>query len=284
MLKFSSNANSILSSSPCSQPGIQLNHLWWAWSTLPSMPSANGFQRASARILPCGNKSGDNANLPCIWLGINRKGSRAELRLWEQGWTVVRVNAGCMGCVKPSTSLKEENKIIFKISHEAKNLYKRLAKTPVQALPKAWHISKGFFSKGFAVGVPIAEDSCKPNPCRLDIKTLQGKKKKKKYDFRLHVAHLHVPSNVQNPVKQNGLPFVTTYTALLLASLSNSPLPSITLSVFCSVGQTKYCLGWKKQSTNIQRRREGRKTTRSLWRYVIRACPTETWQVQPCLV
>lgn len=179
MLKFSSSTNSILSSSPCSQPGIQLNDLWWAWSTLPSMPSANGFQRASARILPCGNKSGDNANLPCIWLGINRKGSRAKLRLWEQGWTVVRVNAGCKGCVKPSTSLKEENKIIFKISHEAKNLYKQLAKTPVQALPKAWHISKGFYSKGFAVGVPIAEDSCKPNPCRLDIKTLQGKKKKK---------------------------------------------------------------------------------------------------------
>lgn len=110
MLKFSSNANSILSSFPCSQPGIQLNDLWWAWSTLPSVPSANGFQRDSARVLPRGNKSRDNENLPSSWLGINRKGSRAELHSWEQGGTGVRVNAGCKGCVKPSSSLRRKEK------------------------------------------------------------------------------------------------------------------------------------------------------------------------------
>lgn len=60
---------------------------------------------------------------------------------------MVRVNAGCKGCVKPSSSLKEEKKMIFKISHEAKtfrNSWQKLQYRPYQKHDPA---AKGFSPK-----------------------------------------------------------------------------------------------------------------------------------------
>lgn len=95
---------------------------------------------------------------------------------------MVRVNAGCKGCVKPSSSLRRERKkkkrkkLFFKTLHEGKPF--RNSCQELQHMPYQKHdiIGKAFFSKGSAVGVPIAQDSYKANPCRFDIKTLQEKK------------------------------------------------------------------------------------------------------------
>lgn len=93
-------------------------------------------------------------------------------------------------------------------------------------------ISKAFFSTGFAVGVPIAQDSYKSNPRRFDIKTLQEKN-----HFRLHAADTYILSHVQNLGIQSSLPICPACTAELLASLPNSPLPNIKFNDLCSVGQ-----------------------------------------------
>lgn len=93
-------------------------------------------------------------------------------------------------------------------------------------------ISKAFFAKGFAVGVPIAQDSYKSNPCRFDIKTLQGKQ-----HFRLHAADAYIPSYAQNQGIQSSLPICPACTAELLASLLSSLLPNVKLNDLCSVGQ-----------------------------------------------
>lgn len=90
-------------------------------------------------------------------------------------------------------------------------------------------ISKAFFSKGFAVGIPIAQDSYKSNPCRFDIKTLQEKN-----HFRLHAADAYILLYVRNLGIQSSLPIFPACTAELLASLLNSLLPNIKLKDLCS--------------------------------------------------
>lgn len=119
---------------------------------------------------------------------------------------MVRVNAGCKGCVKPSSSLRREEKkkrrkLSFKTLHEGKPF--RNSCQELQHMPYQKHdtISKAFFSKGFAVGVPIAQDSYKPNPRRFDIKTLQEKN-----HFRLHAADTYTLSHVQNLGIQSSFP------------------------------------------------------------------------------
>lgn len=104
---------------------------------------------------------------------------------------MVRVNAGCKGCIKPPSSLEEEEKKIFKMSQRQKPL--ETVGRSSKALPRAQYVSKSFFSTGFTVRVPIAENSCNSIPCGSDIKVSQ---EEKKHDFRLHAAHFHVPSNV----------------------------------------------------------------------------------------
>lgn len=78
---------------------------------------------------------------------------------------------------------KKRRKLSFKTLHEGKPF--RNSCQELQHMPYQKHdtISKAFFSKGFAVGVPIAQDSYKSNPRRFDIKTLQEKN-----HFRMHAA------------------------------------------------------------------------------------------------
>lgn len=111
-------------------------------------------------------------------------------------------------------------------------------------------IGKAFFSKGSAVGVPIAQDSYKANPCRFDIKTLQEKKNNNNKKIKLHAADAYTLSYVQNLGIQSSLTICPACTAELVASLQTSPLPNIKLNDLCSVGQ-------KNESTTIQWHRHG---------------------------
>lgn len=71
---------------------------------------------------------------------------------------------------------KKRRKLSFKTLHERK-LFKNSCQE-LQHMPYQKHdtISKVFFSKGSAVGVSIALDSYRSNPCRLHIKTSQKKR------------------------------------------------------------------------------------------------------------
>lgn len=106
-------------------------------------------------------------------------------------------------------------------------------------------ISKAFFSKGFAVGVPIAQDSYKSNPRRFDIKTLQEKN-----HFRMHAADTYILLYVQNLGIQSSFPICPACTAELLASLPNSPQHQIQGLVLRGAEKLKYhhsvAQGWVK--------------------------------------